>query len=931
MSATATASFVHSDDGGEERLAEYDVTAWLLQSSCSLAVGQFLSPSDGSFSLHAAMSALELMDRRMDPGMANPSHTISPQQRQRVPDRQQQLQWDDRHVLLCADTLLCCLASHLNGLSLPHSLYTFTLLHRSPYQQQQQQLHYTARVGEAQRAAGEQITVFPLLHQPLLHVLARLMLHSCHAGRAIVSRADLYEEEEWNMHDYGLAIEQDGGGDALSKDATATELSLEAAVRADRKGKQQQQQPPHQQQTVRAEEKATNEQTAAGTYREALLDRLKLCHALLLLLSHLSKPNAALHTAHKLLSRTANQLHAVMHNTVMAPQRAAQHVHDLDTFRVSSDCPFDPSISASLILHAPPRLHPLLPLPAALTLLHQLLTHCSLLLASSSLPSLPSLLHFVTYFASQRPNIVLRSVLLLSLSDEMDVNRNGRSLLALLSDALHELSPSALLFASLSTRWAVFGPLPADLPAELQSVPPADLTSSWMAHMSTLVVQHFRLLLMDPSRERRKVGSALQLAVHLQPAAVSVDQWLSLACRRLRVEQADGAWYAMASHISAQQRRQLEEADRRILYGSNYYSLALDTACSLVLHQLTSLFSQQLAVDEELSVLYFAIQHYTHCKTNNARTAWRDDKLPSLVVEQLQQQQHSSTAALKKKRDKQQQNAYKSLSLTPPVTAETLLWESVALLSAGMQAVIHGLGRLKLPSGSQAVAVPLLPSSSLPTYFSNRFPWLPEQLAPALSAALYERQMHDDFAPSLSAQHILELSGRLFARAKEQLAALQQLGKQQPPLPACTAEALIGQSSSLDGASTSHPPTASPASGSEPASSSSTSAVLLPSARVVLLTDLSARLVLPFDGAFLHSLSRVAVANAVTVATAAKKTSAAQAASAEQSTVSMPPPSSDNGSPSFRARFSFTVNWLFPVISIETVVMPSRSAATTVR
>ena len=39
-------------------LASFDVTAWLLQSSCSLPVGQFLHSPDGDFSLHAAMSAL---------------------------------------------------------------------------------------------------------------------------------------------------------------------------------------------------------------------------------------------------------------------------------------------------------------------------------------------------------------------------------------------------------------------------------------------------------------------------------------------------------------------------------------------------------------------------------------------------------------------------------------------------------------------------------------------------------------------------------------------------------------------------------------------------------------------------------------------------------------------------------------------------------
>ena len=848
----------------------------------------------------------------MDPGMANPTHSMSSEQRQRVADAEQQARWDDQYVLHCADTLLCCLASNLNGLSLPHSLYTFTLLHHQPYQHQ-----HTAQ-------SLQPPTVFPLLHQPLLRLLSRLVLHTSHACRGIVSRADLYEEEEWSMHDYGLSIEQEGGGEALLREATSVEQSIEGAIRADKRARQQQ--------PARREKNSGDDRTPAGLYLEAALDRVRLCHALLLLFSHLNKPAAPLHTAHKLLTRAASHLHSVMHNTVLAPPNVTMHVQALDTFRASADCPFDPSIAASLILHAPPRLHPLLSLPAALTLLHQLLTHTSLLLASSSLTSLPSLLNFVAYFASQRPNIVLRSVLLLSLLDETDVNRSDRSLFALLSDALHNLSPSAALFAHPTVRWAVFGPLPADVPAELRTLPPPDLTTSWMSHMSTLVQQHFRLLLMDPTRQRRKVGSALQLALHLQPAAVSVDQWLTLACRRLHVEQAESTWY-MADHIPAQQRRQLEEADRRLLFGSSYYSLVLDAACSLILHQLVSLFSQQLAVDEELSVLYFSIQHYAHCKVNNARSAWRDDKLTAIILEQQRTSDAAAVAATaKKKRGKQQQqqHAYKSLSVTPPANADTLLSECVALLSAAMQSLIHGMARLKLPSGSPAVSVPLLPSDQLPAYFSNRFPWQPDHLLPTVSSALYEQQMNDDFAPSLDAEHILAVSGRLFNRAKEQLATLQHMWKQHPPLPASTTDALIGQGLAYDAQPASSAASTSSMSGSESISSSA-AAVLLPSARVVAISDLSARSVLPFDGAFLHSLTRLAVNNAVTAATVAKKVTTAHAAPSEQSKVTAEVRASgaDCYCPPLRARFSFAANWLFPAVSVEPA--RGRAASTSVQ
>ena len=884
------------DESVQAASAQYDVTAWLLQSSCALPAGHFLHAADGSFSLHGVMSALELMDARMDPGMANPQHDISSQQRRRVPSSEQQQQWDDRQVLLCADTLLCTLASHLNGLSLPHSLYTLTLLHHAPYQ------HHRQQQQQSQPSSSAPPAVFPLLQQPQLRLLARLLLHTAHACRSMVSRADLYEEEEWNMHDYGLSVEREAGEVPLSKEATAAEQALEAALKLDRKGKQTAGEPS---------------QSSATTYREAVLDRIRLCHALLLLLSHLSKPSAALHTAHKLLARAATHLHSVMHATAMAPQSAAQHVRELDAFRASAECPFDPALAASLILHAPPRVHPLLPFTAALTLLHQLLTHTSLLLASSSLVSLPPLLSFVSYFASQRPNIVLRSLLLLSLVDEQDVNRSGRPLLALLSDALHSLSPSAALFSHPSTRWAVFGPLPAGLPSELSAVPPSDLYSSWMAGLSTVTLQHFRLLLMDPTRERRKVGSTLQLVLHLQPAARSVDEWLALACRRLRVEQADSAWHAVAVHLAPQQRKELEEAARRSVYGSSYYSLAVDAGCSLLLHQLTSLFAQQLNTDEELSTLYFAVQQAATGKVNNAVMAWRDGKLSSALLDGLQHNAPASASAAqsaaRKTRGKQQQQqqAHKALSVTPPLSAELLLWESVALLSAAMQALIHGMARLRVdsaPASLSAVSVPLLPAASLSTYFSSRFPWLPEQLVPRVTASLYSRAMQDEFAPSVDAQQLLATSGMLFGKAKEGLAALQRACKQQPPLPACTSEALVGQSAPLDAQ-----PAHSAVNGSHVAAASPVSASL-PSARVALLTDFNARTVLPFDGAFVHSLARVVVANAVTAATLQHTvtTHSAAESATEQSGETRSP---------FRARFNFATNWLFPIVTVE----PARS------
>ena len=842
-------------------LGWFDVTGFVLSAASSLPVGHFLSSPSPSFSLHAAMSALELMDPRMDPSFHHPTHGRLAEQQRRVASAEEQRRWSDSFALHCSDALLCCVATHLSGVSLPHSLYSFTLLHHHPYEQ-------LSREEDAAEDEGGS-PVFPLLVHPLLSLLSRLSLHLSLSFRALVSRADVYEEDEWSMHSFNARIEQRGGGEELGREATAAEQRMEAELKAAKKRP-----------STGGGDRGEGEGVAAAALQAALLSRLRALHSLLLLFSHLAKaessPPSKSTAAVKLLTRASTHLLALASSPQLSP--SSSYHRQLADFLASPSCPFDPSIASSLILHAPPRSYPLLSLTASLALLQQLLVHTGQVLSASSLRTLPSLLSFLSAFSQQGPNIVARSLLLLRCVDDADdVCRSSLSLQRLLSAAIEELSPSTAIYFHPQLQAALFHP-PASRadPASPPVSPSPELLSSFFGHLSSFVCGHMRLLLMDATKVKAKVASQLQLLTFLLQAAESVDQWMA----HLSLTVLD--WPPPS-----------QSDCRALLFDGGFQALVFDFACQTLLLFLARHFAAELLVERELQLAAFLQQRWSQWRLNNRQRAWRDHKLVPLLLSQHLALLHSASspspspppaaAAAARKRTKA---LLSSASPSPPLTGEWLLLEAWTALSAGTSVLIHALQR------TPRVVVPSFTPSQLPVYFASRFAALTALKSPALPLSDSLAAMSADLA-ALPVDAALALSGQQWGRAKEALVKLGAHLKEHPTLPNTSLAAMTATAPPPSAASSAASPSPSPGAPSSPAPA---------------VEDWSTWTLLPVDAAFVRSLLVVCVSNAVT-ALSVRKLAVPPAAS----------PQTDRGAdrpPLLSVRFSFQANAVFPLISV---------------
>ena len=843
------------------------------------------------------MSALELMDARMDVCMRNPTQTLQPHQASRVASEEQQRTWTPRTLLHFADALLQAVATHLSGVSLSHSLYSCTLLHARPYEQ-------LARGEEVPPVADDTGRVFPLLHQPLLSLLSRLALHVCLSCRAVVSRADVYEEEEWAMQSFNAVIDERGGGEALGKEASAMEQKMEGDIKAAKK-------------RGSAGGGGGVEQAIGSTAAELqpLLSRLRLLHGLFLLFSQLSssergqKGDAG---AAKALSRASGHCQAVLSSPLLQPA-SGYHAEQID-WLASPSCPFDPSLASSLILHAPPRSYPLLPLSSSLSLLHRLLLHTGLVLSSSSLRSLPALFSFTAAFSLQQPNIVARSLLLSRcVDDDEDVARSGVSMQQLISKAIEELSPSTAVYFHPQLQAALFhppsasasspsaSPSTANGAAESVVAPSPELLSSLFHHLSQLVCGHLRLLLMDGTKLKAKLSAQLQLLAFLLQATENVDQWmqhLSLSVLRWpSTPSADGVEW------------------RSLLFDGGFHAFACDVACQTLQLLAQRQFAAELLVERELSVVHWIMHRWSSTRSSNRHRAWRDPKLvPVLISQHLALLQRllptpsassssssspSPTAPLGAAGRKKAKALLASLSPSPPSTAEALLVDACSALSTAITALIQGWAQARWTPHSTAaqqphplILVPSFPSSQLPTYFHSRFAVLAPLHPTSLSLTTTLSGLTADFA-ALTLDAAMQLAEQALGRAKEAIQKLSALHKDHPALLSSAASALPS------------PPAAAAA-----AAQPSTPSVAAAAACVV---DLSSWPLLSVDAAFVRSLLVVCVSNQVTALTWKKTTSTAATTQAPPSTFTAP----TAPSPPFRLRFSFLVNPMFPVLTIE--------------
>eukprot|EP00462_Mataza_sp_D1_P020444 CAMPEP_0175127060 /NCGR_PEP_ID=MMETSP0087-20121206/4189_1 /TAXON_ID=136419 /ORGANISM="Unknown Unknown, Strain D1" /LENGTH=757 /DNA_ID=CAMNT_0016409021 /DNA_START=14 /DNA_END=2287 /DNA_ORIENTATION=+ len=387
---------------GEEGVFQ-DVTALLRETAAGMVSGQMIHGAN--FSLREAMSALELMDPKMDPGM-NPQDTVS--LLGALEQNQLPLDLTVPQILSVMDELTASMMTWYNGHSIGHTLFTCLYLHR-----------------------------LSLIRSPFLLAFAKCLLKSCNFVRNIVLDADIYEEEDFYSNTFGFDLCSELSHHDLLAEMKVAEDSLEVKLKCAKTGKKDGVEP------LQADE------AKEVDFCNALLCRLRMNKAFYL--SHYAVANAkanlsGLNAAQKYMTRALQQLELV---------ESSLHLADPVSKEGEKNVPgFFPSVSRSLVANAPPRDVDAMPRSQALAEMRTVLAHFGRFMKLQELVAFEDILCYFKGLSSLQANIVVRSHLLLLLGSEDMFLGRGR-LVDTLKSSFHRFSATCAPFTE-GRDWDVY-------------------------------------------------------------------------------------------------------------------------------------------------------------------------------------------------------------------------------------------------------------------------------------------------------------------------------------------------------------------------------------------------------------------------------------------------------------------------------------------
>ncbi|GAB2210599.1 hypothetical protein Droror1_Dr00015867 [Drosera rotundifolia] len=368
-----------------------DGTVWtdvsdLLSKACEeLGEGELIYGEN--FSFFAAMSALEIMDPKMDSGMDNGKYNSIDEAIESgaapIP-----LSPDKTMDVLCVidvmDHLLSCEATWHKGHSLAQTLFS---------------CFYLLRLDRTS------------LH-PLLHSYCRVVHATCNAVISLVSEARTHEEEDLFTMAFGLPLGTDKGDGCLSF-LTAVEETLCRQLRACKA-------PTTKKMVLEDVEPLQPNLDLEEGFCKALLCRLRFRKHFYHLLLCLRKPQGkGLELARKHISFCMSELERIRASSEFLTSVASTPNSDGGSVRTTaSGCQpigFDPNLNLRSSAPAPPRAIKTLSWEEAheyfAKLLYDFDTVCSFPLD----PSLENILHLIVQFQKSQPDLVARAHLQLLL------------------------------------------------------------------------------------------------------------------------------------------------------------------------------------------------------------------------------------------------------------------------------------------------------------------------------------------------------------------------------------------------------------------------------------------------------------------------------------------------------------------------------------
>ncbi|ETM34217.1 hypothetical protein L914_18662 [Phytophthora nicotianae] len=402
-----------------------DVTQLMSAAAKELKVGQLVHEDD--FKLFDSMSALELMDPKMDSGMlvnGVPPQSISA----RLENGSVSLEFSSpRDVLATLDELFCCETGWLNGLPLAQSLLTSVYMHRDPLNALCAQL-----VTPLESLVSADADVRNVLNDnvgnsakdSLLLVMCSMVLGTLKTSdlvRDAALRADIYEEEDFSPgNGFDVGVLAPISVEAIDTLLQVTQERLEVLLSQHKASSSKKSSKKKQGKKSSASATGNNETAAASGYEllypnvrvgamlcEALIRRVRLRRELLATYAGLGLAEGALN-----LQQAREGFH-----------RAYELVQGMSTERLELDPEcfsgksfgFDPSISRLLLSGTPPRDVKMPSIDEALEQMKKVLEEMVVGCSPPEWRCMEDLRIFLVEFSRQQPTIVARSYVLLFL------------------------------------------------------------------------------------------------------------------------------------------------------------------------------------------------------------------------------------------------------------------------------------------------------------------------------------------------------------------------------------------------------------------------------------------------------------------------------------------------------------------------------------
>ncbi|CAL1414776.1 unnamed protein product [Linum trigynum] len=358
----------------------------LLQAACTdLLDGELIHGEN--FNLFAAMSALEIMDPKMDSGMICKYYSVDEAIEDGVGpvpisfDRTTDVQC----TLDIMDHLLACEATWHKGHSLAQTVFSCIYLLRPER----------------------------TVPSPILHSYCKIIRATCKAIVSVVSDARTHEEEDLFTMAYGLPLDGDGDEKSLSL-LNAVEENLCRQLRACKaQSSRRKQDMEPLQSDIDMEE----------GYCKALLCRLRFRKHFFHVLACMRRPQGkGLELARKHIASSISELECIRKSADFLISTASGGcsigIEDRTTASGRQPIGFDASLNSRVSAPAPPRSIKMLSWNKAIEYFEKLLRDLDFICSYSLDPSLEVLLRFVTQFQSSRPDLVARSHLQLLLVQE---------------------------------------------------------------------------------------------------------------------------------------------------------------------------------------------------------------------------------------------------------------------------------------------------------------------------------------------------------------------------------------------------------------------------------------------------------------------------------------------------------------------------------